>query len=509
MKKKPRFNRVIEYCTRWIELQPETKLPPVRVIAKTCGVSLKTAHDALCSLKEQGIITARWGDGYFSADFSLPGTGSSPPQAPKHKTQELLRRVRGDILNQTFARGSRLPALKILQDRYQVSYPTIKKVLQILVQQGELKQNKKQYLVACRFSPRPWRLKVLIITAADRMGTLNIQSEQEQSFFRAIWSESMRRKLDCSFVGLHEDGAFPSLIDPHTGKEMVSCKPDGCAGYVVIARHLQDYRRCLDLLALKNLPVAVWYDAPKDESISSPGGKVTLFEVGFSTQAGSHTARHLIERGHRRIAYISPFHNSAWSQARLDGLKKEFERSCIPDGVHAYTLDTFSNDWSFMDIVYRRNHPSAFPHGLKQMLCKEVLTKVPAAEFERMKVLRDNLIMEKSIPLLEAALADRSSTAWVCANDLCAIMYLDWLQRHGVRVPGDLCLAGYDNTFEALQRGLTSYDFNFSGMAGVMLEYILEKGDSNLNKIQIPGEIVCRRTTDISERKFDGRGDWI
>ncbi|MFW5775555.1 MAG: GntR family transcriptional regulator, partial [Chitinivibrionales bacterium] len=299
---KPRFNRVIDYCTRLVRQHPQKRLPPVRTIAHTCGVSLKTAHDALGSLKEKGIVSARWGDGYFSATYSLPGTDNAARPTPKHKTEELVRRVQGDILNQTFPRGSRLPALKILQDRYQVSYPTIRKALQILVQKGELRQHKKQYLVACRLSPRPWRLKVLIITAADRMGTLNIQSEQEQSFFRAIWSESMRRKLDCSFVGLHEDGAFPRLIDPHSGKEMVNCKPEGCVGYVVIARHLQDYRRCLDLLAPKNLPVAVWFDAPGDENRSSFRGNVTLFEVGFSTQAGRHTARHLIERGHRRIA---------------------------------------------------------------------------------------------------------------------------------------------------------------------------------------------------------------
>ncbi|MFP4418505.1 MAG: substrate-binding domain-containing protein [Chitinispirillaceae bacterium] len=507
--RRPKYDTVIDFCIRLLHQDPRRKLPPLRILAKECDVSLKTAHDALTSLKQRGIITARWGDGYYSSEHLSSVQRYRDSRHRKHKIDGLIAHIKADLDDNKFPRGSILPALKVLQDHYQVSYPTIKKVLERLVCTGELRRHGKGYRVPYRISPKPWRLRLLIITASDKMGKLNIQSEQEQTFFRMISAETMNRKLDCSFAGLNEDGFFPVLIEPDTGREIVSDSSEGLIGYVVLARHLKNLGGCLELLTPKQLPIAVWGDEEEIFSHHRKNSRVTFFTIGYSVDAGVKVARHLIGLGHKKVAYISPFHRSRWSQSRLEGLEREYNRSGFANSVRPFVLNEFSNDWSFMDLIYRDrlSHHFLDCSKLEAALQTETSAKISSVDFELKKALRDNLILEKSTHLLRQALSDDTITAWVCANDLCALIYLDYLRSNSISVPRDISIVGYDNTFEALQKGLTSFDFNCSGMANAILDHILapvnRKGREDT--IQMPGEIISRLTTDTIRKK---RRDW-
>jgi DNA-binding LacI/PurR family transcriptional regulator len=61
--------------------------------------------------------------------------------------------------------------------------------------------------------------------------------------------------------------------------------------------------------------------------------------------------------------------------------------------------------------------------------------------------------------VLQQAL-DSRSTLWVAASDAIALHCLEWLNHRGLAVPEDLALAGFDDTREALRRGLTSVRFD-------------------------------------------------
>jgi LacI family transcriptional regulator len=55
-------------------------------------------------------------------------------------------------------------------------------------------------------------------------------------------------------------------------------------------------------------------------------------------------------------------------------------------------------------------------------------------------------------------------TAWVCANDMTAVLALAFLKRNGVAVPERVSVMGFDNTLASWQLGITSYDFAYDRM---------------------------------------------
>jgi DNA-binding LacI/PurR family transcriptional regulator len=103
------------------------------------------------------------------------------------------------------------------------------------------------------------------------------------------------------------------------------------------------------------------------------------------------------------------------------------------------------------------------------------------------------------IPLFEKALADRSITAWVAANDTVAVHALAFLQEKKVRVPDDISLIGFDDTLEAFKNGLTSYNFNIEVIARRMLNHILDSAREPSKQprgtdSEVEGCMVERRT---------------
>lgn len=115
--------------------------------------------------------------------------------------------------------------------------------------------------------------------------------------------------------------------------------------------------------------------------------------------------------------------------------------------------------------------------------------------------IRDAIILELGMnrirkdlsPLLERALAS-GATAWIAANDLCALQVMDWLQEKGVKVPSEVSLAGFDDTAEALRADLTSYRFASDSMARAMIGQILN-ASRGAAVMRHEGVVVARGST--------------
>lgn len=105
--------------------------------------------------------------------------------------------------------------------------------------------------------------------------------------------------------------------------------------------------------------------------------------------------------------------------------------------------------------------------------------------------------------------AEERPEAVVCGNDLIALGVMDALTEHGLRVPGDITLAGFDDiAFAALIRPtLTSVrqPVDELGAEAVRaLQSRLTRRDGMPRKIRIQPDVVPRQSTNGGERTRRG-----
>lgn len=95
---------------------------------------------------------------------------------------------------------------------------------------------------------------------------------------------------------------------------------------------------------------------------------------------------------------------------------------------------------------------------------------------------------------LQQALEVRASL-WVAASDSVALHCLHWLRKQGVQVPRDLGLVGFDDSREALRNGLTSVRFDVEAMARAMVRQVLMPGVSRKRLTRYEGMVIVRDST--------------
>jgi DNA-binding LacI/PurR family transcriptional regulator len=108
--------------------------------------------------------------------------------------------------------------------------------------------------------------------------------------------------------------------------------------------------------------------------------------------------------------------------------------------------------------------------------------------------------VERLRHLFNQALAQKDITAWAVANDGNAIVALTFLKEIGVAVPQDISVVGFDDTTQAFEFGLTSYNFSLAAVAHRMLTFVLnprgEPRAGNCGPIEVPGLIIARTSTE-------------
>ena len=195
--------------------------------------------------------------------------------------------------------------------------------------------------------------------------------------------------------------------------------------------------------------------------------------------AGALLAEHLCQLGHRRLVFIStPFNQLSLARSqRLEGIRRQLESHGIRDGLEVLSAE-------------RNAEADALSNGLPY-------------EYNVGRALTAELIRRRS-----------RATALIGVNDMTALGILAELTAHGIRVPGDVSVCGFDNIFSSAitTPSLTTIDHHLRTRCQAAVDMILSRTAPTaapgpfVNKIEYTPQLIVRSSTGRArEGALEGR----
>ena len=207
---------------------------------------------------------------------------------------------------------------------------------------------------------------------------------------------------------------------------------------------------------------AVDVTSPAIKSLDQNGTKIILLDepdvtgqyssVSLNQAAGSRmAAAHLLAQGHRRIGFINVSHEIWWARERLRGIQE----AVVAIGEDPATVIT---ELTIATMTIRAAEPAV----------SDLLTQAP------------------------------DISAIMCMNDMIALGVLKRLYVLGIRVPGDIAITGFDDSYfaELLSPSLTTVRQQpyFLGKAAAELAIELDVTDP-VKTVVFEPELVVREST--------------
>ncbi|MDD5673354.1 MAG: GntR family transcriptional regulator [Chitinivibrionales bacterium] len=479
--------------------------PSVRALARQAGVSTQPILIALKRLNAEGKVrTVGRGRGArivragTALAIKIPAKLTLTEEHKAYRWEIVRRQIAEDILNGIYKENQKLPSFKELHLRFGDCYETLSRALAALAESGLVRESGNRYCVAPL--SRPSRTTIyLFVPGIISPARISIHDERHHDAFRLIEVECKDRSLALKIVDIN------NLDRPLLAREY---KADALGAIVWCTESFAENDAILDFLNTFNRPVAF---IDEDEyyrvfymTHHRTHRKIRFFSMATSKAAAKNIGKMLLRLGHGNVGYISIYGDKQFmfSSHRLEGLRAAYTAAGMDEGVKAFTSDiwdapvawnlpekSFVNKsaWSRLTGSAQKIialHPDKF---LGDLLLS-TLDLIPAREKFR----------HLCLPLFEAALADPSITAWVCANDQMAFYAVDFLAARRKRVPADISLVGFDDLFRAFQNNLTSYNFNVPMLVHRIFQYFLNPSAAALftkqEAVEIAGHIMQRQS---------------
>jgi DNA-binding transcriptional regulator YhcF (GntR family) len=441
--------RILEALEADKTRKPHAPLPSIRNLAGHYGVSVNTVQRAMRTLAARGAAYGLPGKGYFWGTGPAPAPPLPPPTASA--PDRIAESLKADLRTGALDPFARLPAQKALADRYRVSTRTLRKAFSGLESGGVLDRDGRTY----RFRAGPAATRgglVILVTRFDSSGRLLLDSERELDFLKSAYAETRALRLELQVIGFDPEGR---LID-RRGRA-IPPTPGGrpVLGFLVSTWLVSDVLGILSLLRPDRQPVAVWWEhSPESFSRTRFPRNVAFFNLSFGERPGAIVAETLLTKGHTHVLFLSPFHASAWSQQRLEGLGSRILKA--PGGrVTAVTSEAHASPWSFQQEAW-----------------KELRAKNRGLAMDDPKVMhrKSRNLARRVREMLRNAPPDPDATAWVCVNDEVAEAVSACLGPRGIG-PAPY-LISFDNTAASYRLGIDSFAFDAAAMVRHMLFHL-------------------------------------
>ncbi|MDG5813651.1 GntR family transcriptional regulator [Chitinispirillales bacterium ANBcel5] len=481
------------------------KLPSMRAIAQKCGVSVSTVCKVTREFERNGTLNTRWGYRVERAGESEREDRKrkiSPKKASGARKWEAIRdSIALAIRSAQYRHGSQLPQTRSLQTTYSASYGTVRRALEALTLAGYIEPQGGGYRVvySARAKTAIWRPRVVVISAGNRPGVPKAISDREQDFYRFLTAGAVQCGIEIELV-VYDDWQREPVFLLQSGESVTHLKKDeSVLGYILSSWHIKDCEECIFRLSVCNKPISVWMENTVSEK-RRWNRRVRFFNIGYSEKPGEQMAHYLMQVGHTQIAYVSPFHGSVWSQMRLRGIKKALSEAGHNYVLHPFVNTTHTSEWSVTDSLMcdQSFNNLLNTDALEKYLPGNFRERITNFRLHGIELLRDNMITELMSSALDLIVENQAITAVIGANDLCALLMMHYIQHKAPYAQKRIALCGFDNSFEGLQGGLTSFNFNTHSLTTAMLDFVLhpslEKGKAG-EVYYFEGSVIERLST--------------
>jgi DNA-binding LacI/PurR family transcriptional regulator/DNA-binding transcriptional regulator YhcF (GntR family) len=514
-KRKPGIEKALAYINQNMSSQKlPAKLPSIRHLAEKAGVSYVTMWRSVNlfngrkknqNSKEYSPSLVRPnGD---NGERSNDGRHGQFENFENVLWQKVKNRLKKDVLSGGYPIGQPLPSHKELQYRYGVSFCTLKKCLTSLVSEEIIRPYKKKFVVPA-ITASESSARVVALGCGWEDGRIWADF-QDKNYFRILESECIQSQISLDLIVYYKDKNGLRFIHSATGKPY-DLQNENILGIIYIIANLQvDPRDIIKKLASFRKPAAVLDVIGCVEPSADPSGSgfIRYFTTTASPFPAKTVAKYLLSLRHKKIAFISPFHKAPWSKIRFQSCAAIYQDAGLADGVEPFVLDQYAYQWDYLHGTGKQDDMLSLMNRYAQWE-----KNVYPGFSEKSRTLRYGLskyltewncaggeIYSTMRPLFKKALSDRTITAWVMANDFAAALAIDYLKEMNMQTPENVSIISFDNTLDAMEYQITSYDFNNTGIVTMMLRSILApssispRGGDEI--LEVEGRIVVRRST--------------
>lgn len=516
-KQTPGIKRACEYISTIRQQLVGSHLPPIRSLAKSADVSFVTMWKAIKMLQESGTlisdpkgnrtIFSKNGLSEAHRNDKLPKENEFPKSQVLIGSRYVSEKLYKDIVTGRFAGNERLPSCKELQRIYNVSFATLKKSLNLLIEQQIIEQRTNGYFIPS-LTGNTGHSRIVVISCGWADGKIWVDY-QDKNYFRALESECIRLNIQLDVVVYYRNKDQLRFVHNVSSKDY-DLSDRSILGYIFIVANLDSTpEEVLEKLTRlkRNVAVLDVVGGWKIPRCAQDVRNIQFFTATASVVPAKRVAQYLLGKGHKQIAFFSPFHRALWSQRRLETITEMFNLAGITSGVTAFVYNNYAFQWDYLrnhshqedlrSLIEQYNEWKKGAHGthLKRLgnigySIVKYMTEWNCASGE---------IYEKMKPLFNKALEKREITAWVMANDFTATIAIDYLRERKINVPEDISIISFDNTLDAMEYQLTSYDFNNQGLVSIIMRFILAPNTIKLGKkgdcIEVDGSLVVRRSS--------------
>lgn len=412
------------------------KLPSVRELARRFGASPQTVHKAIANLAARGVLHVLPRKGAF--------WGATPDPEPGNLLKiphwmQVRERLLDDIRKGAFHPHREMPSRKEMAGLYGIPRKRLSALVDEFVSSGILRRSGRGLTLPPPLA-RPSQSVVLAVVRCDARGRIILETEREADFLKSLRREALEQDARVNVVGYHESEGSGTFLDPRGG----ACRPQDLPGVVVgcVASTwlLRDPLAMIRSLQPIKVPIAVWWEHPRDRFPARWPRESPLagYDLSFGKSPGIEVGRRLLAEGFREVAFVSPYHGNDWSRSRLEGLREAMgtEGGVVTD----FVSEAFHSPW------HLRSGSEGDPEG------DMVLGRILGGFLED--------------PALSA------SPAWVVVNDEATAMLLDLAAERGIRIPR---LVSFDGGSLSETRRFDSFEFHNDGMVRRMFRHIFHR----------------------------------